>query len=356
MLIQKIKRRPLDVTLALDPRFPGGTSNAVAREIPELMTLGNLRLAALSSRMLRPFPVNPSLANVTADHGLEFSWNDPVITGDVVILHNPSFLKFDEKMKSRIVCDTLVVVSHENFLSPDGSETFDIGHCLDLIEDASLANTRLLAPVSEYNRKGLGHWLAETEREDWTVADHNWHNICEFEIEPPNPAPRDRRGRHSRAGFEKFPNAKAMELMFPPNAEYCGILGGDTFMEDQDASPHWNLYKFREIPVQQFLNQIDFFVYFTNERWRESFGRVIGEAIAAGKLVLTDPETASTFGDGVVGTTPAQVDAEIAQYIANPDAYIEMIKIAQAGLSKFSAQSFLENAEHILRKTRLVAQ
>jgi len=327
----------------------------VAREIPELMTLGNLRLAALSSRMLRPFPVNSSLQNVTADHGLEFSWNDPVITGDVVVLHNPSFLKFDEKMKSRIVCDTLIVVSHENFLAPDGSETFDIAHCLDLIEDASLAKTRLLAPVSEYNRKGLTSWLAQEEREDWVVASRNWHNICEFDVEPPRKAPRDRRGRHSRAGFEKFPNAEAMELMFPPNAEYCGILGGDTFMDDQENTPHWNLYKFREIPVQQFLNQIDFFVYFTNERWRESFGRVIGEAIGAGKLVLTDPETASTFGDGVVGTSPQKVDSEIAHYVANPQDYVQMIEKAQAGLAKFSAPSFLKNAEHLLRNTRLIA-
>jgi hypothetical protein len=33
----------------------------------------------------------------------------------------------------------------------------------------------------------------------------DWINICDFPFAPPTPAPRDRRGRHSRPGFEKFP-------------------------------------------------------------------------------------------------------------------------------------------------------
>lgn len=346
----------MQITLALDPRFPGGTSNAVAREIPELMRLGHLRLAALSSRMLRPFPVNPSLETTLADEGLDLSWNDPVISSDVIVLHNPSFLKFDERMKSKLVCDTLIVVSHENFLGPDGQESFDISHCLDLVHDASLCRRRIIAPVSNYNRKVLETWLSQSEAdEDWEICPQNWHNICEFELDPPTPEPRDRRGRHSRAGFEKFPRSAAMELMFPPTAEYCGILGGDTFIEDAAPLPHWQLFRFREIPVQQFLNQIDFFVYFTNERWRESFGRVIAEAIAAGKLVLTDAETASTFGKGVIATTPGDVDDVIANYIKQPAKYINDVCAAQAGLEKFSARSFRADAETTLRQTRLVA-
>jgi len=89
------------------------------------MELGNLSINALSSRMLKPFPVNPSLESATADAGLDLMWNKPVIAADVIVLHNPSFLKFDERMKSRLVCDTLIIVSHENFLGPDGSESFD---------------------------------------------------------------------------------------------------------------------------------------------------------------------------------------------------------------------------------------
>ena len=40
---------------------------------------------------------------------------------------------------------------------------------------------------------------------------------------------------------------------------------------------------------------IDFFVYFTAPTWQESFGRVVAEAIAAGKVVLTNPDIGATF-------------------------------------------------------------
>ena len=126
-------------------------------------------------------------------------------------------------------------------------------------------------------------------------------------------------------------------------------------MDDPEAAPHWNLYRFREIPVGQFLSQIDFFVYFTNERWRESFGRVIAEAVAAGKLVLTDPDTASTFGKGVIGTTPQAASAHIADYIAKPLRYQRDVTDAQAGLARFSASAFRRAATDTLRHAQVAA-
>jgi hypothetical protein len=81
-----------------------------------------------------------------------------------------------------------------------------------------------------------------------------------------------------------------------PSAERCAILGADGYLREPDdaaaalARPALRL----EMPVERFLEEIDFFVYFTHPLWRESFGRVIAEAIAAGKLVITDPCTART--------------------------------------------------------------
>ena len=61
--------------------------------------------------------------------------------------------------------------------------------------------------------------------------------------------------------------------------------------------------RFGAMPVPDFLASIDFFVYFTHPLLREGFGRAIAEAIAAGKLVITDEETAEPFGPGVVTDT-----------------------------------------------------
>jgi len=181
----------------------------------------------------------------------------------------------------------------------------------------------------------------------WILSTIPWTNICAFDQTPPTDQPADRRGRHSRPGFEKFPGRAVMDATFPAHADHNAILGGDIFVEDNPPS-HWTLYKFREMPVDHFLEGIDFFVYFTNPNWRESFGRVIAEAIAAGKVVLTDALTAKTFGAGLIGVEPDTVDACIQRHVSNPARYATTVRTAQKGLGAFSADRFRERAATIL--------
>jgi hypothetical protein len=85
--------------------------------------------------------------------------------------------------------------------------------------------------------------------------------------------------------------------------------------------------------VPDFLAAIDFFVYFTHPLWRESFGRAIAEAIAAGKLVITDPDTAEPFGPGVIATDGSDIDGIVAAHIAEPDRYAAAVRRAQHDLA-----------------------
>lgn len=292
--------------------------------------------------------INPSLDQSLTKCGLNITWDSPVISADLVVFHNPSCLKFNAHLDSRIVCQSLIVVTHENFVLPSGDPSFDVAHCLEAIEEATLCRRRALAPVSAYNRDTVETWLA-SETSDWELAPRNWFNICDFEFAAPNKQPSDRRGRHSRPGFEKFPPLDVMHTLFPAHAQNV-ILGADTFLNDQ-APKHWTLFPFREITVDKFLDQIDFFVYFTNDRWRESFGRVIAEAVAAGKLVLTDVQTAKNLGNGVVGTTPQEVDGLIADFITNPQTYAATVKAAQKSLKAYSGKNFTKSVTAFLAET-----
>lgn len=335
------------ISLVLDPRFPGGTSSAVAQEIPELLELCPVEIIGITSGMFpEGTPINPTLEAVLQSHGLDIKWDPAVVSSDVIVLHNPSFLKFEAELNTRFVCDQFVVVTHENFLAPDGSPVFDAEACFDLLDEALLTRQKTIAPVSDYNRETAIAWSAQTEC-DWDIADANWFNICTFEMTAPTSAPRDRRGRHSRPGFEKFPDMETMETLFPPSCDTVAILGANTL---RDVSPpaHWSLFDFRDIPVSQLLDRIDFFVYFTNPRWRESFGRVLAEAVAAGKLVITDPKTAQNIGEGLVGTTPDQVQTLIEGFIADPQSYQRTVLDAQNTISNFSAETFRGNVAEIL--------
>lgn len=336
------------MTLVIDPRFSGGTSAAVAQELTALKDIVCLNVVGISSKMFKGDDVrNPNLVSALRAAGLDVTWDPKIVSSEIIVLHNPSFLKFETELSTRFVCEHLIVVSHENFSNPTGIEPFNVDDCMQLLDDASLCSRKTIAPVSSYNRKTVQNWLASAET-DWQISRKNWFNICEFTMQRPTSTPRDRRGRHSRPGLEKFPDLPTLQAMFPPHAEAVTILGADTLRE-ADTPAHWTLYDFRAIPVKDLLDRLDFFVYFTNPGWRESFGRVLAEAIAAGKLVITDPDTAANIGPGPVGAAPKDVDTLIRNYIQNPQEYQKDVLKAQKTISAYSADAFRTTVEDILQ-------
>lgn len=330
------------LAIVLDPRFSGGTCSAVAREIDVLAEHVDIQVFALETRMFKGRTLNPRLAAVLERHGIDPVWNPAVINCETIAIHNPSALKFETEFAVRMVCRRAYIVTHENFVRPAGGEGFDVARCLGHIERQITACERYLAPVSGYNRRNVGEWVA-ANRSRWRLSPFDWFNICDFPLSPPTAAPRDRRGRLSRPGFEKFPDMDTMARHFPPHAEACIILGGDTFLLDPETVPeHWRVLRFGEMPVDAFFEGIDFFVYYTHPLLRESFGRVIPEAIAAGKLVITDPNTAETFGEAVVASEGHDVDAIVASFVADPERYRQFVLRAQDRLSDFGAERFVQ--------------
>jgi hypothetical protein len=336
-----------DVAYVIDPRFPGGTSSAIAQELQALKDVVRPDVYCISSKMFSGTKMAPQLEDVIGELGLRVRWNPEVITADTVILHNPSFLKFQDRLDVKILANRLFVVTHENFTRSTGVEGFDVGICLNQIDRAVLALDKTIAPISCHNRGTVTDWLQQNpEAGHWGVLADDWFNICDFEMVAPEPVPRDRRGRLSRPGFEKFPTLEDMEHCFPEHAESNTILGADNLFDSADEYPHWNLIKYRGMEVPRFFSEIDFMVYFTSPTWRESFGRVLAEAIAAGKIVITDPRTALTFGGAVIGAAPRDVDGIISRYVANPEEYREFTRNAQASLGQFSAGAFCEFYEN----------
>jgi hypothetical protein len=234
-----------------------------------------------------------------------------------------------------------VVITHENFERPGGAEGFDVAGCLAQVDRATLALEKTIAPISAHNRATVERWIgSHSGFGGWSVLAEDWFNICAFDLAPPTATPSDRRGRHSRPGFEKFPAASTLDLCFPASAESNTILGADSLMAEGILRPHWRLLPFRGLDLGQYFEMVDFMIYFTAPTWRESFGRVLAEGMAAGKVVISDPETAATFGAGVIGAHPPEVGDIIARHVKDPALYHRQVRTGQKVLAQFSAERF----------------
>lgn len=343
------------IAYVIDPRFPGGTSAAVARELRVLAkTHPRIAVYGIRSAMFKGRDCAPILEEALDDLCLDLVWDPRVISADRVVLHNPAFLKFETRLIPRILARALYVVTHENFLRPTAAEAFDVAGCLAHIDRTSLASQKWLAPISPYNRETVDAWRrTSAARDTWSILPVDWFNICNFDLQPPTERPRDRRGRHSRPGYEKFPPLAQMDACFPPEAETNLILGADTFLRDGSGRAHWRMVPFQGMTVDSFFEEIDFHVYFTAPTWRESFGRVLAEALAAGKVVISDSQTARTFNGGVVAASPADVSEVIDHFVGSPDRYREQVAHGQAVLASFSAgrfRDFFESLSNLERR------
>jgi hypothetical protein len=316
-------------------------------ELKELGKLAPLRVVGLPTRMFKGRVVHKGLASAVDALGLEIEETEGPIIDDVIVFHNPAFLKYETDPLPRLSCDLAIIVCHENFVTPQGADVFDAEHCLTLLADALLCRQAVLAPVSQYNLQSIERW-GQSHNLKFDIAPELWPNICDFPLQAPNAAPRDRRGRHSRPGPEKFPTRDIMRQIFPAHAERVVILGADDALKDQ-ASRNWRVHGFGEMDVGAMLGEIDFFVYFTHPNCQESFGRVIAEAIAAGKFVITNDLTAGNFSNAVTAATPEEVDGIIKSMVKNPKAYGAAVKKAQKALAHYAPERFLKNATRIMK-------
>ena len=100
-------------------------------------------------------------------------------------------------------------------------------------------------------------------------------------------------GRHSRPRNDKWPATRdALFEVFPNGGDIqVRLMGLSEKMKGLigECPSNWQTMETDEIPVREFLSAIDFFVYFHHPDWLEAYGRTVGEAAAAGCVVVLPP-------------------------------------------------------------------
>ena len=101
------------------------------------------------------------------------------------------------------------------------------------------------------------------------------------------------------------------------------ILGGDTFLQEVygPLPNNWELLPFAWTGIAEFLQGLDFYVYYHSDSWSEAFGRTILEALAVG-LVTSSPPISSHCSATQRSTRRRAMSSEvIAKFVADPEAF-----------------------------------
>jgi hypothetical protein len=169
-------------------------------------------------------------------------------------------------------------------------------------------------------------------------------------------------GRHSRDYYTKWPgDTDTLLKVYPDDPNYdVRTMGGTLSILDMlgGALPHnWIAYEYDETDVDDFLFQLDFWVYFPNEVRIEAFGRAILEAMASGCVVILPEVFRSTFGEGALYCGPDGVLPMIDRLYTDLPAYRRQSRLGQQFVKDHFSyewyQDFLK--ERVLAPRRLAA-
>lgn len=316
-----------DLILALDPRFPGGTSTAIMRELKALLA-ADLSLAIV--RVNAPvFPANqpdhPGLAARIAEADLPVLRPGEAASCDLLVAHNPMAFELGLPPQPQITARRRIVIAHH--VPVDGLD--------QLFYDPVRVQRRLTeafggefhwVPISEGCRRNLLGCGAPVP-----VVDRLWPPLVDVSQWG---RPRDGLlglipviGRHSRPDRLKWPSRiDDLHAMFPETADLrVRLLGYEgTIAREIGAIPsNWETLPFGAEPVDRFLAGLDFFVYQHHDRFIETFGLTIAEAMASGAVAVLTPNLRVNFADAALFAEPAEMPAIVRRLAADPAAFAE---------------------------------
>lgn len=165
-------------------------------------------------------------------------------------------------------------------------------------------------------------------------------------------------GRHSRDHLMKWPSSSSdLAAAYPDSDDIdVRVLGGATTvvgrLPERRYPANWLVYGPDEVPVRDFLNSLDFYVYYDNPVSREAFGRAVLEALAAGCVTILPRHFEATFGEAAVYAEPHEVESFIQEFYTNIDDFIDQANRSMDIVDQyFSYQSYQERIDELLKAT-----
>ena len=347
-----------DIAVVGDFRFPGGSGSSIDSQIRAQAQAGyRTALIQVHGPVLRkPHPINPLIRQCIDDGVAEFVDSATPVSAALTLAFHPQVFTYPPHRPLQVDAETTLLVTSHPFVDGYGDPFYDWA-AIDANVQEVFGGGVLWAPVGPLVRAPVAG-LADApplHSEDWleVLPLAQWKPSRRRRVEGPPFVI----GRHSRPDPLKWPDRPADAFAaYPASPDFrVEILGGGPFLKDVVGRipENWRVFPFGAVPPGEFLQGIDFFVYFHHSRWVEAFGRTILEALASGVITILPEHFRPLFGDAAIYTIPQYAASRVRELAGDPRALQEQRKTAYARVAeRFDSSAHVARIERLIGKPR----
>jgi hypothetical protein len=345
-----------DVLIVGDFRFGGGTSGAVAHELRALRSTSHtVGLYHVNSAYLgrKPPPWHQEIVAEIDRGAVSVVPEGAAAEAGVIFVHSPWVLR---KMAPTLLrAPVRILVAHHPPVDARGRLYYD-PRAVERHARRAFGGSFVWAPISPVCRDAfdVARLPFPRLRMDWTnlIFVDDWGAARSRLI-----GERPTIGRHSRPRNEKWPATRdALFEVFPEGGDIqVKLMGLSAKMKTLigENPVNWRTMETDEIPVREFLSGIDFFVYFHHPDWVEAYGRTVGEAAAAGCVVILPPYLRKTFGDAGLYCEPAQALDLVHSVAVDRNHFAQLSARGREIIDqRFGLTSYLDRLQRVLAAAR----
>jgi glycosyltransferase involved in cell wall biosynthesis len=345
-----------DILIVGDFRFAGGTSGAVAHELRALRSTSHtVGLYHVNSAYLgrKPLRWHQEIVAEIDRGAVSVVPEGAAAEANVIFVHSPWVLP--KMVPTRLRAPVRILVAHHPPVDARGRLYYD-PRVIERGARRAFGGSLVWAPISPVCRDAfdIARLAFPRLRMDWTnlIFVDDWGAARSRLI-----GDRPTIGRHSRPRNEKWPATRdALFEVFPNGGDIqVKLMGLSDKMKRLigECPDNWQTMDTDEIPVPEFLSAIDFFVYFHHPDWVEAYGRTVGEAAAAGCVVILPPYLRRTFGDAGFYCEPAEALDLVRSIAADRERYAALSAQGREMIDQhFGLAGYLDRLQRVLAAAR----
>jgi len=329
-----------DVIHITDFRLPGGTTHSVAEEIRAQANSGYRThlIHAPSDLVGRVSGWSENIRRVSRHPNVRIATEHSKLHAQLVIIRHPSVVEQTPAVFANITADKVIMVANNAALDTTGKFHYDVA-AVDAKLTRIFGVPPLWAPIGPVVEASIREQQVAVQ-----LHDSYWLNLLDAPedawVRDSYVSDRPVIGRHSRPQPAKWPAYEDEILGAYPESEdvQVEILGGASVVTNILGSipEAWNVVPFGGEDPREFLQRIDFWVYFHHHEMREAFGRAVMEALASGAVVVLPEYLRETYGDAALYATPQTSMDLVRSYYRDPEMYFRQSRKGQEFTRQFA--------------------